>query len=208
MGLMDKLPKTCSVILAQYTDFWGLKSNAMPKDYCFISNIKYIEDNILRTFYKLQICKHARVSYTNGSTPSLSKTMGTLLSSVNEYRQIVGALQYITLTRPDITFSFNKLAQFMHCATTEHWHACKCLLRYLRQTSSHGLLLQRDSSFVLHCYSDSDWAGCPNDRRSTGGYLIYLGTNLVSWSSKKQPTVARSSTESEYKALATRQHNG
>ena len=163
-----------------------------------LSQHKYIEDILQAT--NMQACKGCCTPMAQ--TPSLSKTMGTLLSSGNEYRQIVGALQYVTLTRPDITFSVNKLAQFMHCATTEHWQACKRLLRYLRQTSSHGLLLQRDSSFVLHCYSDSDWAGCPDDRRSTGGYLIYLGINLVSWSSKKQPTVARSSTESEYKALA------
>ncbi|KAD4180455.1 hypothetical protein E3N88_29046 [Mikania micrantha] len=69
-------------------------------------------------------------------------------------------------------------------------------------TANHGLLLQRSASFTLHAYTDADWAGSSDDRRSTGGYAIYLGKNLVSWSARKQQTVFRSSTESEYKALA------
>lgn len=130
-----------------------------------------------------------------------------------KYRQMVGALQYVTLSRPDITFAVNKVCQFMHSPTTNHWSAVKRILRYLQGTTSHGLLISRSSSSVLHAYtdaafntlsafSDADWAGCPDDRRSTGGYAIYLGSNLVSWSARKQKTVSRSSTESEYKALA------
>lgn len=130
-----------------------------------------------------------------------------------KYRQMVGALQYVTLSRPDITFAVNKVCQFMHSPTTNHWSAVKRILRYLQGTASHGLLISRSSPSVLHAYtdaafnslsafSDADWAGCPDDRRSTGGYAIYLGSNLVSWSARKQKTVSRSSTESEYKALA------
>ena len=90
----------------------------------------------------------------------------------------------------------------MHRPTTVHWQAVKRILRYLKHTVSHGLFLRRNSSHHLTAYSDADWAGCPDDRRSTSGFCIYLGSNLISWSSRKQPTVARSSTEAEYKAIA------
>lgn len=129
------------------------------------------------------------------------------------YRQIVGALQYVTLSRPDITYAVNKVCQFMHSPTENHWSAVKGILRYLLGTADHGLRISHKSDATLHAYtdaafnslsafSDADWAGCPDDRRSTGGFAIYLGSNLVSWSAKKQKTVSRSSTESEYKALA------
>jgi Reverse transcriptase (RNA-dependent DNA polymerase) len=118
------------------------------------------------------------------------------------YRSIVGALQYATLTRPDITFSVNKVSQFMQSSSTSHWTAVKRILRYLKGTLSHGIVLKPASSFTLHAYSDADWAGSVDDRKSTTDFCVYLGPNLISWGSKKQPTVARSSTEAEYKPLA------
>jgi hypothetical protein len=75
-------------------------------------------------------------------------------------------------------------------------------LRYLKHTSSLGLLIQRSSSLLLSGFADADWAGCPDDRRSTGGHAVFLGGNLVAWNSRKQPTVSRSSTEAEYKSVA------
>ncbi|KAD4585188.1 hypothetical protein E3N88_22789 [Mikania micrantha] len=102
----------------------------------------------------------------------------------------------------DIAFAVNKVCQFLHSPTENHWSAVKRILRYLQGTANHGLLLQRSASFTLHAYTDADWAGSSYDRRSTGGYAIYFGKNLVSWSAQKQQTVSRSSTESEYKALA------
>jgi len=78
----------------------------------------------------------------------------------------------------------------------------KCILRYLQDTTSYGLHITRDSSLSLHGFTDADWAGSIDDRKSTGGYLVYLGATPISWKSGKQRTAARSSTEAEYKALA------
>jgi histone deacetylase 1/2 len=121
---------------------------------------------------------------------------------VTRYRSIVGALQYLTLTRPDISFSVNKVCQFLQAPTDAHWSAVKRILRYLKHTLSFGLTLHGSSSTLLSGFSDADWASCPDKRRSTGGHAVFLGGNLVAWSSRKQPTVSRSSTEAEYKSVA------
>ncbi|PKU64015.1 Retrovirus-related Pol polyprotein from transposon TNT 1-94 [Dendrobium catenatum] len=118
------------------------------------------------------------------------------------YRQIVGSLQYLTITRPDLSFAVNFLCQHMHNPYVLHFQLLKRVQRYLRGTISLGLPIVR-SSLELQAYSDSDWASDSTTRRSVTGYCAYLGNNLVSWCVKKQTTVARSSTEAEYRALAT-----
>ena len=124
------------------------------------------------------------------------------IQDATNYRSVVGALQYLTLTRPDISYSVNKVCQYLHAPTTLHWAAVKRILRYLRHTTKLGLKICRSSSLLITAFSDADWAGCLDDRRSTGGFAIFLGANLVSWSARKQTTVSRSSTEAEYKAVA------
>lgn len=118
------------------------------------------------------------------------------------YRSVVGALQYLTLTRPDISFSVNKVCQYLHAPTTTHWSAVKRILRYVSGTKNYGLKIRRSQSMMISAFSDADWADCLDDRRSTGGFAVFLGGNLVSWTTRKQATVSRSSTEAEYKALA------
>jgi hypothetical protein len=90
----------------------------------------------------------------------------------------------------------------MHRPLKPHWQAVKRILGYLKHTVSNGLLFHHNSSNTLQVYSDADWAGCPDDHRSTGAYCVYLGSNLISWSSHKQPIVSRSSTEAKYKVVA------
>lgn len=118
------------------------------------------------------------------------------------YRSVVGALQYLTLTRPDLSYAVNKVCQFLHAPTTLHWTAVKRIMRYVKHSMGLGLLLQKSNSMLLSAFSDADWAGSIDDRRSTRGFAIFLGANLVSWSARKQATVSRSSTEAEYKSMA------
>ncbi|GKA31563.1 putative RNA-directed DNA polymerase [Tanacetum coccineum] len=120
------------------------------------------------------------------TTSSLSLDDSTAFSNPVKYREVVGSLQYVTLSRPDITFAVNKVCQYMHALTENHWSAVKRILRYLHGTVEH----------------DADWAGDSDDRRSMGEFAIYLGSNLISWTARKQRTVSRSFTEAEYKALA------
>jgi histone deacetylase 1/2 len=115
---------------------------------------------------------------------------------------MVGALQYLTLTRPDICYAVNKVCQYLHAPTTVHWTAAKRILRYVKHTMSFGLTFLKSHSTLLSAFSDADWAGCVDDRRSTGGFAVFFGPNLISWSAKKQDTVSRSSTEAEYKSVA------
>ncbi|XP_019175670.1 PREDICTED: uncharacterized protein LOC109170993 [Ipomoea nil] len=118
-----------------------------------------------------------------------------------QYRSLAGALQYLTVTRPDLSFAVNQICQHMHSPTTEHWAMLKRVLRYVKGTLHFGLFIRPSSSLAVHAFSDSDWAGDPSDRKSTSGFAVFLGGNLISWSCRKQRTVARSSTEAEYKAL-------
>lgn len=174
--------------------------------------VKKTRDGLLLTQgrYTSEILQRANMSTCKpvntplSTSEKLSQTEGTALgpSDSTQYRSLVGALQYLTLTRPDISFSVNKVCQFLQQPTTAHWSAVKRILRYLKGTQDVGLKISKSSSTIISAFSDADWAGCVDDRRSTGGFAVFLGSNLVSWSARKQATVSRSSTEAEYKALA------
>lgn len=132
----------------------------------------------------------------------LSRHQGEPFENPTLYRSIVGSLQYLSFTRPDIAFVVNKVRQFMQALFFYHWAAVKRIIRYLKHTITFGLNRSPNSLHQLSAYSDADWAGCPDDRRSTSGYSVHMGSNLASWSSRKQKTVSKSSTEAEYRGLA------
>ena len=132
----------------------------------------------------------------------LSATDGALLPDPTEYRSYAGALQYLTLTRPDITHAVQQACLYMHAPRESHLNLVKRILRYIKGTLDLSMHLSSSSSASLTAYSDADWAGCPDTRRSTSGYCVFLGDNLISWSSKRQTTVSRSSAEAEYRAVA------
>ncbi|XP_020114487.1 uncharacterized protein LOC109728471 isoform X3 [Ananas comosus] len=142
------------------------------------------------------------VSTPLSPTSRLSSHEGHLLEDPYTYRQIVGALQYLTFTRPDISYAVNSVAQYLHAPREPHMQAVKRILRYIRGTLTYGLPISRCDNPSLVAFADADWAGCPDTRRSTSGYCIFLGPNLISWSAKKQPTISRSSSEAEYRAVA------
>uniref|UniRef100_A0A803PCZ9 Reverse transcriptase Ty1/copia-type domain-containing protein n=1 Tax=Cannabis sativa TaxID=3483 RepID=A0A803PCZ9_CANSA len=125
------------------------------------------------------------------------------VADATAYQSLVGALQYATITRPNIAFSVNKVCQFMQSPLQYHPVAVKRILRYLADTLDNGLHLKRPTSMDIEEFYDAVWAANPDDRRSTIGYCIFLGGNLIGWQSKKQQTISRSSTEAEYRGLAT-----
>nr|XP_034924377.1 uncharacterized mitochondrial protein AtMg00810-like [Populus alba] len=140
------------------------------------------------------------------STPLEAKTKissnNTLMEDPSYYRGIVGALQYLTLTRPDLSFSVNYVSQFMHAPTMTHLKMVRRILRYVKGTIEMGLHFSSHITLDLFAFSDADWAGCPTTRRSTTGYCTFLGGNLISWCAKKEHTISWSSTEVEYHAMA------
>ncbi|KAI3788129.1 hypothetical protein L2E82_00811 [Cichorium intybus] len=157
--------------------------------------------------YALEILERANMSSCNPCrTPadpqSKLDNTGPPVADPTLFHSLAGGLQYLTFTRPDISYVVQQICLFMHDPREPHLHALKRILRYIRGTLDYGLQLHPSTTTGLIAYSNADWGGCPVSRRSTNGYCIYLGDNLISWSSKRQPTVSRSSAETEYRGVA------
>ncbi|XP_028100524.1 uncharacterized protein LOC114299893 [Camellia sinensis] len=162
------------------------------------SQAKYTSDLLARA--SLKDCKTASTPLETQSR--LTPLDGTLLSDATLYRQLVGSLVYLTVTRPDIAYAVHIVNQYMSAPRTPHYDALVCILCYFKGILFHGLHYSTHSSLQLRAFSDADWAGDPIDQRSITGFCFFLGNSLISWRSKKQSLIACSSAEAEYCALA------
>ncbi|KAL2240118.1 UNVERIFIED_CONTAM: Retrovirus-related Pol polyprotein from transposon RE2 [Sesamum indicum] len=178
--------------------FLGLEI-ARNSDGLYLAQTKYVHDIIRDT---------GMMSAKSASTPlpfglKLSGDCGALLPQPDQYRRLIGRLLYLGFTRPDISHSVQQLSQFLNHPCVAHWKAALHVVRYLKGEPSKGLFFPATCSFELTAYCDADWASCTDSRRSLTGYCIFLGNALVFWKTKKQSTVSRSTTEAEYRSMAS-----
>ncbi|XP_019199098.1 PREDICTED: uncharacterized protein LOC109192853 [Ipomoea nil] len=165
--------------------------------------------NICQRKYALDILKEngfldakpAQTPITPGQ--NLNNVDWTLMDNLEEYRRLVGKLLYLTNTRPDISYVIQQLSQFVDKPRSTHLMIAHRVLRFIKGSPGKGIFFPANTQIRLQGFSDSDWASCAKTRKSITGYCIYLGQSLISWKSKKQVTVSRSSSEAEYRALAS-----
>ncbi|CAL2249462.1 unnamed protein product [Prunus armeniaca] len=183
--------------MGRLTYFLGLQISYHDNGDIFVCQTKYARELLAKA--GMDTCRPC----TTPCKPhcQLLASEGDSLSDPTIYRSIAGALQYLTFTRPDLCYAVNTVCQYMTQPSYLHFQLVKRILRYIHGTLDHGLTFT-SGSWDLHAYSDADWASDVNTRRSTTVFVVYLGNNPVSWQSKKQNSVSRSSTEAEYRALA------
>ena len=164
-----------------------------------LSQSKYAIDLFHKTNMSTEKSSPTPMSLGN----KLSLNDSDTFSHPSLYRSTLEALKYLTMTQPDLVFSVNKLSQFLHGSIVAHWWACKRIMRYVRGTISHGIMFTLTNLLNLEGFSNANWASNLDDRKSISSICIFLGGNLITWSSRKQQVVERSSTEAEYKALSS-----
>ena len=163
----------------------------------FLSQRKYVLDLLFETG------KLGAKPCSSPMAPSVHLTReGELFEDPKRYRRLIGKLKYLTVTRPNIAHSISIVSQYMSSPTVDNWAAEEHILCYLKGTPGRGILYSNHGHNRVECFTDVDWAESKEDRRSTSGYCVFVGGNLVSWKSKKQGVVSRSSAESEYRAMA------
>eukprot|EP00253_Pinus_taeda_P019682 PITA_19682 len=162
----------------------------------FISQDKYVEAVLKR--FNMQNSKAVVTPTVVGL--KLTKEDNNKDFDPKLYKSIVGILMYLTATRPDIMHAVSLISRFMERPKETHWQAAKRILRYVNGTKGFGTLYSSSESFMLTGYTDSDWAGSVDDRKSTSEYVFHMGSGAISWASKKQPVVALSTAEAEYVA--------
>ncbi|KAK4364469.1 hypothetical protein RND71_015827 [Anisodus tanguticus] len=164
----------------------------------FLSQKKYDKEIIEKAEISSYKLSHTLVDIK----AKLSNDVGTPYNDPTHYRSLAGALQCLNFTRPDIFYVVQQVCLHMHDSKEKHMGALKRIMWYVKGTLHFGLHLYKSSISRLSSYTDADWGGCLDTRRSTSGYCVFLGNNLVSWSAKRQSTLSRSSAETEYRGVA------
>jgi len=164
----------------------------------FLNQRKYILD--ILTDAGMTGCKSAKFFLPHGL--KLSSISGPSMTNPESYRRLIGCLVYLTLTRPDISYAVQHLSQFLHDPAEPHYQAALHVLRYPKGRAHKGLFYSASCDFLLTAYCDADWGSCQFSARSLTGYCVFLGSSLVSWKTKKQKTVAKSSAEAEYRVMS------
>jgi transposase InsO family protein len=171
---------------------------ARSKEGIFLNQRKYILDLLTET--GMTGCK--AVETPMDPNVKLKAASEDEVVDRERYQRLAGRLIYLSHTRPDIAFAVSVISQFMHAPGPTHFEAIFRILRYLKGTPGKGLMFKNRGHIQVEAYTDADWAGNINDRRSTSGYCTFVGGNLVTWRSKKQNVVARSSAEAEFRSVA------
>jgi len=177
----------------------GIEVAQFNKDDIVISQRKYALDILEETRLMNSKFLHTLMDLNTKLLPYQGKPM----SNPEQYRRLVGKLNYLTVTHPDISFAVTVVSQFLNSPCENHWNAVIRILKYIKDSPGKGLLYGSNNHTRVVYYSDADWAGSSSDRRSTSGYCVSIGGNLISWKSKKQSVMARSSAEAEYRVIAS-----
>jgi hypothetical protein len=185
-------------MIGELSFFLGLQIKQMKKK-IFVSQTKYIKD-MLNKFGMEDAKGITTPMSTNGSLDS--DKSGNMVDQ-KLYRSMIGSLLYVTTSRPHVMFSVFMCARFQASPRESHLKATKRIWRYLKHTQDVGLWYPKGASFELVGYSDSDYAGDKVERKSTSRTCKLLERSLVSWSSKKQNSIALSTAEAEYIAAGS-----
>ncbi|KAJ9671119.1 hypothetical protein PVL29_027218 [Vitis rotundifolia] len=183
--------------LGELKYFLGIEVSRSKKG-MFLSQRKYVLDLLEET---------GKIEAKPCTTPMVPNVQlmpddGDPFYNPERYRRVVGKLNYLNVTRPDIAYAISVVSQFTFAPTIKHWAALEQILCYLKKALGLGILYSSQGHTHIECFSDADWAGSKFDRRFTTGYCVFFGGNLVAWKSKKQSVVSRLSAESEHRAMA------
>jgi len=187
---------------------------ARSKDGIYVSQRKYVLDLLKET--GMLGCKPSKVPINTVKHKNRKSEAETdrdvkkqkrqerdeMRTDKERYQRLVGKLIYLSHTRPDIAFAVSVASQHMHDPRKKHMDSAYKILQYLKGTPGRGLFFKKSNNRSVEIYTDADWAGSQEDSRSTSGYCTFVWGNLVTWQSQKQKVVAKSSAESELRALA------